>query len=258
MKLGISTSCYYPLETELSLEEVGKTGAKHAEIFFNANCELKDSFVCILTDIQKKYGLKVDSVHAGNSASESYMIFSNYDRRFYESLDNFARYSEVAANLGAKYIIFHGGKPNGILEDEEYCERYMALKNVTLKNGVTLLQENVVNFRAGNVEFLRSMKEILGDDAEFCFDIKQCVRSGYSPIELIDEFSDNIRHYHISDHSLASDCLLPFDGGFDFENLLKILKAKCYDRSLIIDVYNNAYKNYLQIANSYHTPLKMV
>ena len=258
MNLGISTSCYYPLETELALREVGKTGAKHTEIFFNAECELKDSFVDILEDIQQSYGIKVDSVHAANSFAEPAMIFSNYDRRFYESIDKFARYSEVAARLGAKYIILHGGKPNGLLEDEEYCERYMALKGATLKNGVTVLQENVVNFRAGNVEFLRAMKEILGDDAEFCFDIKQCVRSGYSPIEIIDEFSDNIRHYHISDHSVSSDCLLPLNGGFDFENFFKILKAKGYNGSLIIEVYNNAYKNYSQIADSYRNLLKLL
>ena len=250
MNIGISTASYYPLETELALEEVGKSGAGITEIFFNAESELKDSFIDMLLDIKERYDINVASVHPTMSLAESFMIFSAYERRFYEALDKYSRYSEVAAKLGAKYIIMHGGKPNGILTDEEYCEKYMALKSATLKNGVTVLQENVANFRSGDIEFLRSMKEILSDDAEFCFDIKQAVRCGLEPFSVLDEFYDNIKHLHISDHSIASDCQLPFNGGFDFEKLLLTLKNRGYDGSMVIEVYNNAYKSFdeLQIS----------
>lgn len=251
MNIGISTASYYPLETELALEEVGKTGAKNTEIFFNAESELKSSFVDILIDVKKKYGLTVTSVHPTMSLAESFMIFSAYERRFYESLENFARYSEVAAELGAKYVILHGGKPNGILSDEEYCERYMALKRVTAKNGVTVLQENVAKFRSGDIEFLRSMKEILGDEAEFCFDVKQAVRCGYLPTETANEFIDNIKHLHISDHSVASDCLLPLNGKFNYSEFFEMLKSNNFNGSCMIEVYNDAYKNYSEIVDSY-------
>ena len=251
MNIGLSTSCFYPLETELSLKKVGSFGVKHTEIFFNAETELKSSFIDILEDIKDDYGIKVESIHPTMSLAESFMIFSAYERRFYEALDNYSRYSEIAARLGAKYIIMHGGKPNGILQDEEYCERYMLLKQATLKNGVTVLQENVAKHRAGDIEFLRSMRDILGCDAEFCIDIKQAVRCGLTPISLIDEFYQNTRHYHISDHSLESDCLLPGQGGFDFQNLLSFFKAKGYSGSLIIEVYNNAYKDYKELPHSY-------
>ena len=168
MKIGVSTSCFYPLETEVALENLGKAGIKHTEIFFNALSELKQSFVDMLLDIQSEYGITVASVHPTMSLAESFMIFSNYERRYREAEDQFRRYSEIAAQLGAKYIIMHGGKPNGILSDEEYCERYMRLKEVTRQNGIDILQENVVRFRAGEIDFLRSMKNILGDEAELC------------------------------------------------------------------------------------------
>ncbi len=252
MKIGISTACYYPLETELALEEVGKSGAKVTEVFFNSLTELKPSFIDMLTDIKDNYGLEIASVHPTMSLAESFMIFSAYERRFYEAVEQYKRYSEVAAVLGAKYIIMHGGKPNGILTDEEYCERYMALKNATLKNGVTVLQENVAKFRSGDIEFLRSVRDILGDDAELCFDIKQAVRCGYEPFGMIDEFLPNIKHFHISDHSIASDCQLPLNGGFDFTRLFKTLKTKEYNGSLIVEVYNNAYKNYNEMSICYN------
>ncbi len=252
MSIGVSTACFYPLETELALEEVGKMGIDTTEIFFNADCELKESFIDILEDIKEEYKINIVSVHPTMSLAESFVFFSNYERRFREGLNTYARYSEIAARLGAKYIIMHGGKPNGILSDEEYCERYFEINRETQKNGVTVLQENVVRFRACNKEFMQSMVDILGNDAHFCLDIKQSIRCGYSPLELIEEFSDNIRHYHISDHTVASDCMLPGNGGFDFKNFFDYTKSKGYKGSYITEVYKYAYKEYEEIAKSYN------
>ena len=243
MKIGVSTASLYPLETELALSEIGKSGVKTTEIFFNCESELKPSFVDMLLDIKSDYGLDITAIHPTLSLAESFMIFSEYERRFYETIQKFARYSEVARELGAKYIILHGGKPNGLTTDEEYCEKFMALNRETRKNDVTVLQENVVRYRSGDIEFLRSMKDILGDDAQFCFDIKQAIRCGYNPIDLVNEFIENIKHFHISDHSLASDCLLPLNGNFDFKGFFEILKHNNFDGSCNIEVYKNAYKN---------------
>lgn len=247
MNIGISTASYYPLETESALEEIGKSGIKTTEIFFNAESELKDSFIDILEDIKDCYDLNITAIHPTLSLAEPFMIFSNYKRRFDEALKKFARYSEIAARLGAKYINLHGGRPNSSLSDEEYCERYMILKEETLKNGVTVLQENVSKYRAGEIEFMRSMRDILGNDAEFCFDIKQAVRSGYSPYLLAEEFIDNIRHLHISDHSIASDCMLPGNGGFDFSAFFELFQKNGYRGDAVIEVYNDAYKDYGEI-----------
>ncbi|MBQ6826013.1 MAG: sugar phosphate isomerase/epimerase [Clostridia bacterium] len=250
MNIGVSTASFYPLETELALEEIGKSGVQNTEIFFNCESELKPAFIDILLEIKKKYGLNITACHPTMSLADSFMIFSNYERRFYESLDIYRRYSEIAAKLGAKYIIMHGGKPNGILSDEEYCERYMALKNVTKQNGVTVLQENVFRYRAGDIEFLRSMVDILGDEAEFCFDIKQAVRCGYLPLDIFKEFSKNIKHCHISDHSVATDCTLPFKAGFDFKGFFDLLRKENYQGDCMIEVYRDAYEEYFEIFES--------
>ena len=256
MNLGVSTASLYPLETELALEEIGKAGVKNAEIFFNCESELKDSFIDILLCIKEKYGMNITSVHPTMSLAESFMIFSAYERRFYEAIKQYRRYSEIAKTLGAKYIIMHGGKPNGILSDEEYCQRYMTIKEECLKNGVTVLQENVVKFRSGDIEFLRSMKEILGQDAEFCFDIKQCIRSGYLPFDMISEFYDNIRHFHISDHCTAGDCLLPLNGKFDFEGFFRFLKNNNYKGALMTEVYRFSYREEKEIFESFKKAFK--
>ncbi len=242
MNLGMSTACLYPMETEVALEEIGKRGIKTTEIFFNCESELKESFVDILVEIKEKYGLKIAAIHPTMSLAEPFMIFSAYERRFYEAIKQYTRYSQIAKKLGAEYIIMHGGRPNGTLSDEEYCERYMALNNATRQNGVTVLQENVVNFRSGDIEFLHSMAEILGEEAKFCFDIKQSVRCGYLPERLIKEFYPYIKHFHISDHSTAGDCLIPGTGKFDFSQLFKFLEDNEFKGSLITEVYSSCYK----------------
>lgn len=258
MRLGISTASLYPLETELALEELCKAGVTDTEIFFNAECELKESFVDILEDIVREYGININAVHPTMSLAEPFTIFSTYERRFNDALRSYVRYSEIAARLGAKYIVMHGGRPKINLSDEEYCERYMQLKTETLKNGVAVLQENVVNYRSGDVEFLHSMRDILGKDAEFCFDIKQAVRSGLCPDTVIEEFLPNIRHFHISDHSINSDCMLPGNGGYSFEKLFGFLRNKGYNGALMIEVYSNAYREYSEIYDSLNKMKKLI
>lgn len=257
MKIGVSTASLYPLETEIALEQIGKSGVKTTEIFFNCESELKPAFVDMLLDIKEEYSLDITAIHPTMSLAESFMIFSEYERRFTESLDKFSRYSEVAATLGAKYINLHGGKPNGLTTDEEYCDKYMSLNERTQKNGVTVLQENVVRYRSGDVEFLRSMRDILGNNAQFCFDIKQAIRCGYNPLDLITEFWDNIRHFHISDHSLAGDCLLPLRGNFDFNTFIQLLKDRHFNGACVIEVYKNAYTDKQEIFDSYKKLIKI-
>lgn len=251
MELGVSTSCLYPLETEKSLELVAKNGVKSCEIFFNATCELEPDFVDILYRIKKEYGTQVISLHPTLSLAESFMIFSAYERRIQEGLDKYRRYGEIAAKLGAKYVIMHGGKPNGVLDDDEYCERFLQVADVVSQNGAVLLQENVFNFRANEIPFLKNMVRNLGEKANFCLDVKQSIRGGYTPFDVLDAVGANVRHLHISDHDSSSDCLLPLDGDFDFIKLFERMKDFDYDGAAMIEVYSWAYKNYDQIFSSY-------
>ena len=145
----------------------------------------------------------------------------------------------------------HGGKSHTQITDEEYCERYMIIKEACLKNGVTVLQENVARHRSGEFEFLKAMVDELGSNAEFCFDVKQAIRQGSDPLDLSQHFLDNIKHYHISDHSIASDCMLPCNGKFDFKTLFSRNNGR-NDLSYMIEVYNNSYKSYSEILDSYN------
>lgn len=258
MKLGISSSCFYPLLTEDAFLKVASYGTQTSEIFFNALCELSPEFVGKLKDIQKEYNQHVTSVHPTMSLAESFMIFSSYERRYTEAMDQYKRYSEIVCELGGKYIIMHGGKPNNVIDNRQYYEKFAKVAEAVKENGAVLLQENVVKFRAGNLQVLCDMADYLGEDAAFCLDIKQSIRGGYSAFEVLDKIGQYVKHIHISDSTDKNDCLLPLNGNFDFPLFFEKAKQKGFDGSAIIEVYENAFSRERQLFESYEKLKKKI
>ena len=72
MQFGISSSCFYPLETERSLELVAQAGAKTSEVFFNAPSELSGPLLRELCDIRDRYGMAISAVHTFMSFAEEF------------------------------------------------------------------------------------------------------------------------------------------------------------------------------------------
>ena len=251
MKIGLSTSCFYPLLTENSLYSVCSHGVTDTEIFFNAYCESEPAFVKQLIDIKNRYGVNVLSVHPTMSLAESFVLFSAYERRYLEGLERYKRYAEIVCEMGGKYIILHGGKPNNVLDNRGYFERFAVLSNELKREGAILLQENVVKYRAGNLDVLKQMREYLGSEAAFCLDIKQSIRGGYSPFDAADVLGNAVKHVHISDNTPENDCMLPFKGTFDFDGFFKKLKQNGFTGDAVIEVYSSAFGSEEELFSSY-------
>ena len=258
MKIGISSSCLYPMYTEESFRLIASHGVSLSEIFFNANCELEPSFIKQLNEIKDEYGIQLSSVHPTMSLAESFMLFSNYERRFNEGIEIFKRYGEIAAELGAKYVIMHGGKPNGTMDNHGYFDRFARVAEVVKQNGATLLQENVVNFRAGSLEALSDMSDYLGDQVNFCLDVKQSIRGGYSPYDVLHLLGSKIKHLHLSDSNPRFDCMLPLDGEFDFKKFLGCAADCGYTGDAVIEVYRAAFNEPEELFNSHKKLLQKV
>ncbi len=258
MKIGISTSCLYPMYTEESFKMLGKNGIQLTEIFFNANCELQPQFIKQLCEIKNEYGITVSSIHPTMSLAESFMLFSNYERRFYEGIENYKRYGEIASELGARYVIMHGGKPNGTMDNYGYFDKFAVVNEAVKQNGATLLQENVVKFRAGDMGALRDMSNYLGDNVNFCLDVKQSLRGGYSPYDVLRLLGPKVKHLHLSDSNETSDCMLPLNGDFDFKLFLDTATQCGYTGDAVIEVYRNAFGEPQELFDSHKKLLKQI
>lgn len=250
IKLGVSSSCLYPEITEKAVKYLCEHNVSDIEIFLNAECETTKEFTSEIKKILDFYGTNLIAVHPFSSAFEPLLLFTNYERRFFDGIELYKKIADFATNLGAKYIPLHGDRLLKPFEDEMYYDRFLKLKNELEKQGALLCQENVNGYKSQNIEFIKKMKEALGDSVSFVFDVKQCVRANQDIYTMLDTMGKNIKHIHISDHNAEKDCILPLAGNFDFE---KFITRLCwYEGHMMIEVYRHSYNKYEDIIKSYN------
>ncbi len=250
MTPGLSTASFYPMPTEEALLTVGQIGFKSTEIFFNTISELSPTFLKQLADIQNQYGIKINSVHPMASFAESYMLFSTYERRFYDTVELYKRYFDAANQLGASVVVIHGSRLPGIIQSKEYYERFSMLIDEGIKQGVTVAHENVVGTMGQSPQLIEEMINAIGDRFKMVFDIKQAVRSGFKPIEFAEKFYDRIVQVHISDHNDEYDCLPPGEGNFDFKRFIDYMTEKKYAGDYVIELYSKSFSSLNQLIAS--------
>lgn len=237
MNIGASTSNLYPLPIEESLDNILALGIRHTEIFFNAACELEAPFVEEMRRRLDAHGAVAHAIHPHTSFMEPHFLFSVYERRADEMVENYKRNFEAAARLGARYVVLHGDRAQSPLPLETSLERYERLYDLGATFGVRVAQENVVRFRAESLDYIRALRRHLGDKAAFVLDVKQTVRCGHAIEDVAEAMGDAIVHVHVSDHTAEQDCLLPGKGTFDYGRLRRILEARRYDGAVLLELY---------------------
>lgn len=130
----------------------------------------------------------------------------------------------------------------GVLSYVESISRYERIYDLGQEYGVTLLQENVVHFRSSQIPYILAMKEQLGTKARFVLDLKQCIRSGYDPLELLKHMGTSVAHIHISDHDAVQSCLMPGKGDTDYDSLFHYLKRLHYVGGLMLELYRGNFQ----------------
>ena len=252
MEIGASTSCFYPLETEKALGKVIDLGFKSAEVFFNTSSELEPDFVGEMKKQADDGGMRILSVHPFSSALENTCIFGEYQRRYDDYIGLYQKHFHAAAMLGADIAVIHGGiaRQKRDISDEFYFERFSKLIELGKTEGVRVCQENVVRFRSESLEFLKKMRSALGSDFNMVFDIKQSIRCGYDPFEVLDEMKNEIAHVHISDNTPERDCLPPGKGSFDYARLFSELKKADYKGGYVIEIYSKGFDVERELASS--------
>ncbi len=249
--IGISSACYYSMPTKDAFKHLVKSSAKVCEMFFNTSSEISPPFCYEIAKIASDAGIKIDSVHPFSSFIETGFFFSDYAGRIDEGIDIYRRYFEGAAGIGARFFVFHGATLTLGMAPEKYAERLYTLSQVAKEEGICLCQENVSRCLSGSVEYIKALKDILGDEVSFTLDIKQANRAGQDPFEMARVMGKNIKLVHVNDFNEENDCLLPCYGSFDLKGLKNTLDGIGYNGNYIIEVYRKNYSEYSDIENSY-------
>lgn len=250
MKIGASTANFYPQPVEEALNTVLAAGFRTVEVFANAPSEREPAFTAQLRRCAEAAGASICAYHPYSSFTEPYYLFSEYTRRTEDSMEDYKRHFEAAANLGASYLVLHGDRSRSTLSVEESVNRFERLYEIGMAQGVRLAQENVVRYRSEDLEYLRALRERMGDRAAFVLDIKQTVRCGLSVEAVAEAMGDRIVHVHVSDHTNEQDCLPPGQGSFEFSRLFRLLKERRYDGALIIELYRAGFDTPQDLKNS--------
>lgn len=250
MKIGVSTACLYPVETETALRRLCEIGIDNFEIFFNADCELRGEIYEEIRRIIRESGSDVISVHPYTSAVETMALFGNYKRRCADIMEVYKRYFEIMNELGARIFVLHGALKSADCSENLYFERYSALYELGKTFGVTAAQENVSYCKSGSLEFLRQMKKQLGDECKFVLDVKQAIRSGTEPLEILKVLGNSIVHCHISDNTAEKDCVAVGKGRLDFKEFADNLKKADYKGDIVLELYRNGFNELIELKES--------
>lgn len=251
MRIGISTGCLYPGLTEQNLDSLLKLGFQRFEIFFSAPSELEPSYLDILKKHLEKYHASVSSIHPFTSSYESFLFFSNYQRRFWDGIRLYENYFRAAARLGADKVILHGAHQEfgKAISEEEYCRRFALLSDRAAEYHIKLLQENVFLHKSGSLDFIQKMKDLI-PQAKFTCDTKQAFRCGYDPSEMALLMGERLEHIHISDFNTNKNCLLPGRGCMDYPKFFHTLQEINYHGDMIIEVYRNSFQDLSELTEA--------
>ena len=252
MFVGISTACFYPKETENTIEDIAPLGFKHIEVFFNSICECEEDFCAAFRGKIDSLGIACVSAHPYISSMEHFFLFSGYKRR---KDDGFLLYKDIfkgAKTLGAKHITFHGDRVflQTAFSIKQYAKVFMELDLMAKDHGLRLAQENVSWCRSCDLEFLKGLLNETGGDVCFTLDIKQAVRAQRDVFDYIKLLKNKIVNIHINDYTQDKPCLLPFEGDMDYIRLKNALVEMNYGGELIIEVYRDNFSDNADVLKS--------
>ena len=250
MLAGVSTSSFFPLETEKALRLLGENGIKNAELFVNDISEIRGAIFSEITSIISGYGMNIVSVHPFLAPLEDYLLFRDYKRRVDTFLDIYREFFEFAQKVGAGILVFHGGAADHVISTEKYAERYLMLADAAAPYSVTIAQENVHYCKSGSIDFLKALEKECGGRARFVLDIKQALREGYDPVELVNAVGESVIHVHMSDNRPGKDCIPIGQGTYDHRVLISALRSKGFDGALIVELYRSGFSDCSDLTES--------
>lgn len=251
MNVGISTACLFcktPLEN--SFGTIKGMGADRVEVFLNSFCEYEEWFARLLRCRADDNGLTVRSVHPMSAQFES-QLFSIHDRQRADSISIFKKVLLAGKILGASCYVMHGAAHlSGVaknLQDERVASTLEELIDIAQEYNITLALENVSWCIYHDADYARMLTgRIKNHRLKYVLDIKQAVRSGTSPFDIIDAVGEDIINVHLCDYAYEDGKLvlkMPGKGCFDFASLFAALKGKGYKGDAFIEVYSDMFEN---------------
>lgn len=259
MKIGISTASYFnKLNIEDAVLALGEHRVSPCELFLNSFSEYEPEFVEMLHGRVQQAGLQVFSVHPMSTQFEP-LLFSLHPRQKADAWKLYELVLRDGKRLGASHYVLHGAANfSGAAKNLQLTRIipiFRDLLALAQSYGITLTLENVSWCLFRTPDFGARMIDALGGDGlRFTLDIKQAIRSGYSPLDYIAAVGPCIVNLHLCDAMLEPDgkftLTMPGKGNVDFVAVRDALRSCGYTGPAFIEVYSDMYRDIEEIYES--------
>ena len=242
-KLGILSNCIKDEDTLITLDRIKETG------FDTIHVGRPD--IDRALEIKKKadsLGLETEFIHGEYKGINDMWANDDSTPQIYKDLVHAV---DMAKEADIKSVITHISSG---WNAPEICDRGLArfdsLVEYADKEGVIIALENLR--KIGNISYL-------ADRYEKCDSVRFCYDNGHEYaytrfVSFPDVFREKLIYTHIHDNFGYDYCpenpdlhLLPFDGSFDFPDMMKRLKKYNYSGSIMLEVsmsFGSKYQNY--------------
>jgi len=234
MRIGLSTSCVYPLGPEEAFRAAADLGFDGVEVMVTRDEDTQSAEV--LRGLADRYGVPVLSVHAPVLLL-THFVWGRDPRVKLE------RSAQLAAALGAPTVVVHPP----FRWQSGYAEDFLGIVRATAaESGREIAVENMFPWKAAG----RSMAAYspgwnpLGMDCDaVTLDFSHAALSGVDSLELARGLGGRLRHVHLCDGSgvlddtrVFDEHLVPGRGGQPVAEVLQLLAASAWTGSVVAEV----------------------
>ncbi|WP_344774701.1 sugar phosphate isomerase/epimerase [Gryllotalpicola kribbensis] len=234
MRIGMSTSCVYPLPVEHGFRLAREAGYDGVEVMVTR--DEKTQSTDALLRLSERYEAPIMSIHA------PVLLLTHFvwgrDPRV-----KLAKSAELAASVGAATVVVH---PPFRWQAEYAVDFLQIVREIATDAGVQIAVENMFPWKAAG----RAMKAYMPgwDPTHFdcdavTLDFSHAALSGQSSLELAAGFGQRLRHVHLCDGSASNDegrifdeHALPGRGTQPVAEVLALLAAQNWDGAIVAEV----------------------
>ena len=234
-EIGMSTAALYPdYLTEDALTIAADLGFPVTEVFLQTEEEHSAAFGTELNRRRRATGIRIHSFHLH---THYFNLWTPYARRIKEIRERFLRTLDLANQVEAKALTWHGiGSQFSFKRLSEFMDSTAWAAEQAHEAGVTLCIENVSWCYLRTPEQVQTLND-LGVPLGFTFDTFQAGESGVDPATLIHAMGDRLTTVHLADYDPNGPRHLPLGAGtLDWPAILRALSDVHYDGPLIIEL----------------------
>ncbi len=234
IRIGMSTTCVYPLPPEHAFRLARLAGFDGVEVMVTRDESTQDAVA--LRALSEKYSLPIVSIHAPVLLL-THFVWGRDPRIKLE------RSAALAREVGASTVVVHPP----FRWQSGYAENFLDIvREVNAETSIEIAVENMFPWKVGGKSlkaYAPSWDPTLMDCDAVTLDFSHCALSGHDSLAMANSLGDRLRHVHLCDGSRSMDegkvfdeHLVPGRGSEPVAEVLSALASVNWDGVIVAEV----------------------